>query len=76
VRVFAGTPEVLRLRCTHLGCRVRRDPATGGFACPCHGSRFDRDGAVLAGPAPRALERLPVRQDGARWIATVEADDA
>ncbi len=39
--------------CTHLGCIVA--PSETGFACPCHGSRFDQDGNVTGGPAPRAL---------------------
>jgi cytochrome b6-f complex iron-sulfur subunit len=39
--------------CTHLGCNVRRSDA--GFACPCHGSRFDENGRVVHGPAPRPL---------------------
>ena len=43
--------------CTHLGCVVLKQE-TGGFFCPCHGSRFDRDGKILAGPAPKALVHL------------------
>ena len=39
--------------CTHLGCIV--SVADTGFACPCHGSRYDQDGNVTAGPAPKAL---------------------
>jgi cytochrome b6-f complex iron-sulfur subunit len=39
--------------CTHLGCIV--SVAETGFACPCHGSRYDQDGIVTGGPAPRAL---------------------
>jgi len=39
--------------CTHLGCFV--GIAETGFACPCHGSRFDQDGNVTGGPAPRPL---------------------
>ncbi|HSC28844.1 MAG TPA: Rieske 2Fe-2S domain-containing protein [Vicinamibacterales bacterium] len=39
--------------CTHLGCIVR--PTAAGFECPCHGSRFAADGAVVKGPAPTAL---------------------
>jgi cytochrome b6-f complex iron-sulfur subunit len=43
--------------CTHLGCVVARQE-TGGFYCPCHGSRFDARGKVTAGPAPRPLMYL------------------
>jgi cytochrome b6-f complex iron-sulfur subunit len=39
--------------CTHLGCIVGISDT--GFACPCHGSRFDQDGNVTGGPAPKAL---------------------
>lgn len=51
--------------CTHLGCIVQLD-AAGGFHCPCHGSRFDEQGRVLAGPAPGPLKyrELTVSPDG------------
>ena len=39
--------------CTHLGCIVATSET--GFACPCHGSRYDQDGNVTGGPAPKAL---------------------
>ena len=39
--------------CTHLGCIVSTDDT--GFACPCHGSRYDQDGNITGGPAPKAL---------------------
>lgn len=44
--------------CTHLGCIVKTEG--GGFGCPCHGSRFALDGAVVKGPAPKALPWLSV----------------
>jgi cytochrome b6-f complex iron-sulfur subunit len=44
--------------CTHLGCTVAR--SREGFACPCHGSRFDSNGKVTGGPAPRPLPWLEV----------------
>ena len=50
----------LSLTCTHLGCTV--DLQSDGFACPCHGSRYDRDGNVLRGPAAKPLPRLRVEQ--------------
>lgn len=43
----------ISITCTHLGCIV--GVADTGFACPCHGSRFDQDGNVTGGPAPKPL---------------------
>lgn len=52
------------LVCTHLGCTVSEGPT--GYACPCHGSRFDEDGNVLAGPAQKPLPKIHVEilEDG------------
>lgn len=44
--------------CTHLGCIVGLSDT--GFACPCHGSRFDQDGNVTGGPAPAPLQWFKV----------------
>lgn len=43
-------------RCTHQGCVLREDRALGTWDCPCHGSRFERDGSVIQGPATEALD--------------------
>jgi cytochrome b6-f complex iron-sulfur subunit len=40
--------------CTHLGCVAERE-ADGAFACPCHGSKFDAQGHLEGGPAPKGL---------------------
>jgi len=63
----AEAPVALSLACTHLGCRVAGMP--GGFACPCHGSRFDAAGGPIAGPARAALRRVPLARRGDAWIA-------
>jgi nitrite reductase/ring-hydroxylating ferredoxin subunit len=52
----------LSLVCTHLGCTVT--VTEDALSCPCHGSRFDRQGAVLTGPADRALVRMKVELRG------------
>ena len=45
--------------CTHLGCIVAHNEEEG-FACPCHGSRFNPEGTVVGGPAPSGLPWLEV----------------
>ncbi len=52
--------------CPHAGCFVGVAPDRSHFACPCHKSRFDLDGAVNdpASPAPRAMDALEVEIRG------------
>jgi glycine/D-amino acid oxidase-like deaminating enzyme/nitrite reductase/ring-hydroxylating ferredoxin subunit len=54
-----GELHAVSLRCTHLGCLLRFNSAERSWDCPCHGSRFDVDGAVLEGPAVKPLEKRP-----------------
>lgn len=56
------TVFALSLVCTHLGCTV--NVTAEGLSCPCHGSRFDRQGQVLQGPADRPLPRLELVESG------------
>lgn len=59
--------------CTHLGCIVA--PSGDGYVCPCHGSRFGRDGRVLQGPAPSGLRwyELTLAADGQLLVNTAKA---
>ena len=52
--------------CSHLGCLVNWDARKGEFLCPCHGGRYDMDGAVRAGPPPAPLTRLPIEVRGGK----------
>ncbi len=58
-----GTVHAVSLNCTHMGCTVKWNSAETSWDCPCHGSRFDCDGAVLNGPAVRPLSQVEVEID-------------
>ena len=64
VRLADGGFLALSSRCTHLGCMVPWDAKQRVFPCPCHASRFDDRGDVLAPPATRALDLFPVVIEG------------
>lgn len=51
--------------CTHLGCLASWKPELGIIACPCHGSKFNREGQKIEGPAPKPLP----------WYRTWLSDD-
>jgi menaquinol-cytochrome c reductase iron-sulfur subunit len=48
-------------QCTHLACAYHWEASDNKFMCPCHGSYFSIDGKVLAGPAPRPLDRYATK---------------
>ena len=57
----------ITLVCTHQGCTAAPAGATGArqVNCPCHGSQFDSNGAVIRGPAARPLVHFAVTVDAA-----------
>lgn len=72
VRLEDGGFLVVYRRCTHLGCAVPYDPGVGQFVCPCHGSAFTMEGAVLNPPASRPLDlfMLSINDDGEIIVET------
>ena len=61
--VVAYSPQ-----CTHLGCAYHWDDQAKDFLCPCHTSVFGIDGKVIAGPAPRPLDRYVTRIDNGKLL--------
>ena len=55
----AGRLHRLSAVCPHLGCIVHWNSLERTWDCPCHGSRFGIDGAVLNGPAAAGLHPNP-----------------
>jgi menaquinol-cytochrome c reductase iron-sulfur subunit len=63
-------------QCTHLGCAYHWDDGTKQFVCPCHNSFFSIQGAVLAGPAPRPLDRYVTKiQDNRIQIGPLKVSE-
>jgi nitrite reductase/ring-hydroxylating ferredoxin subunit len=49
--------------CPHLGCVVHWNNVEKTWDCPCHGSRFDKFGSVVNGPAISDLKVLKAREE-------------
>jgi Rieske Fe-S protein len=60
----ADTFRAFSATCTHQGCVVNSF-VSNQIRCPCHGSVYDVNGQVVAGPAPRALPSYGATFDAA-----------
>jgi cytochrome b6-f complex iron-sulfur subunit len=59
-RVAGQAPVALSTRCMHRGCEV--EPSIDRLVCPCHGSEYDLQGAVLQGPTTLPLRKFVARE--------------
>lgn len=68
VKQSDGQITVYSPLCPHLGCGYRWNHQDRLFKCPCHGSVYDMEGIVQAGPAPRPLDRLPSKVENGELL--------
>ena len=66
-------PKAIYMVCTHLGCLYKWVEETFRFECPCHGSKFTREGLYIEGPAPRSLDSFEVFEEGGDWVVDTGA---
>ena len=68
-RTSAGGFTAVDAICSHESCTITgADGAT--YVCPCHGSRYNRNGQVMAGPAKASLRQFATTfTDGVVTIA-------
>lgn len=52
----AGLLTPAARRCPHLGCALKWNPQEHSWDCPCHGSRFTENGALIDNPATGDLK--------------------
>lgn len=63
--IFHAGANLLTLtapRCPHMGCALKWNPKERSWDCPCHGSRFDKNGHLLDGPANADHPKLSLRR--------------
>ncbi len=72
VRKADGSAVAFSASCPHLGCGFRWLADRNRFECPCHGSVFNLDGKVLAGPAPRSLDTMETKVENGRLFVRYE----
>ncbi|RYZ99103.1 MAG: FAD-dependent oxidoreductase, partial [Proteobacteria bacterium] len=53
-----GRVHMYSAACPHMQGIVRWNGAEKTWDCPCHGSRFERTGNVICGPAPCGLKEI------------------
>lgn len=63
---LAGLLTPSRLRCPHMGCALKWNALDKTWDCPCHGSRFTRDGKLIYNPATEDLPGTETWKENSR----------
>ena len=73
IKLRDGTFVAFDTVCTHAGCTVEYDRASGYLICPCHGAAFDpaNQAEAIAGPTDQPLAVIPIHIDTASGRITL-----
>ncbi|MEZ4673233.1 MAG: Rieske 2Fe-2S domain-containing protein [Caldilineaceae bacterium] len=66
-------PKAIYMVCTHLGCLYKWQASNNRFECPCHGSKFTKDGFYIEGPAPRSLDSFELEEENGQVVVDTGA---
>ena len=66
----AGTFIAYSSKCTHQGCIVEAYPDASGFACACHGAKYDSVNGAPDEATSKSLTATPL----AKIVLTIEGD--
>lgn len=58
----SGSVTAVSAICPHQGCLVKWNRSDKTWDCPCHRSRFDKEGKVINGPAVTNLPKIEIDQ--------------
>ena len=50
-----GLASFKRPRCKHLGCALNYNNLDQTYECPCHGSKYDKDGNIIETPTQKRI---------------------
>ena len=65
--------KAISVICQHLGCAVHWTKEKNIFECPCHGSKYYKNGVNFAGPAPRPLYHFQISlSDDGKLVVNTE----
>ena len=51
-----GLVSFKRPRCKHLGCALNYNSLDQTYECPCHGSKYDKDGNIIETPTQKRID--------------------
>ncbi len=60
VNIFESVKGLLRPttpRCPHMGCALKYNKQEHSWDCPCHGSRFEKNGNIINNPATEDMKK-------------------